>query len=60
MTDKDALNVLTGEYSDWNHKNAGDALGLTYAQVYSCRLEYTFKHVHKSLRDGGWKNPWAK
>ena len=59
MTDEDALRCLTGEFRQFNHKNAAEEMGLTYAQVYSCRLEYTFKHVHKRLRDGGWKNPWA-
>ena len=60
MTDADAVECLTGKAKDLDHKDAGEVLGLTYAQVYSCRLEYTFKHVHKDLRDSGWKNPWAK
>lgn len=60
MTDADALACLTGEFRQFNHKNAAAEMGLTYAQIYSCRLEYTFKHVHKELRDKGWKNPWSK
>ena len=52
--------VLIGDQKDEGHKEAGEAIGLTYAQVYSCRLMYTFKHVHKELRDSGWKNPWAQ
>lgn len=60
MTDVDALACLTGDYKGFGHKTAAEQMGLTYAQIYSCRLEYTFKHVHKDLRDGGWKNPWAK
>lgn len=69
MTDADALNCLVGEFKALDHKEAGEAMGLTYAQIYSCRLEYTFKHVHQRLRQSGveidgvtgpWKNPWAK
>jgi len=60
MTDADAERVLVGDVAELGHKEAGEQVGLTYAQVYSCRLEYTFKHVHKRLRDGGWKNPFVK
>lgn len=60
MTNADALAVLTGDYKDMSHKDAAEKIGLTYAQVYSCRLEFTFKHVHKYLRDQKWTNPWAK
>lgn len=60
MMDQDAIRVLTGDAKDLGHKEAGELVGLTYAQVYSCRLEYTFKHVHKELREKGWKNHWAK
>lgn len=60
MTDADALAVLTGEWKGLNHKDAAAASGLTYAQVYSCRCEFTFKHVHKDLRRAKWVNPWAK
>jgi len=62
MTDEDALRVLTGDLRDVAHKEAAEKIGLTYAQVYSCRLEFTFKHVHKDLRDNvkEWKNPWSK
>jgi hypothetical protein len=60
MTDDDARRVLTGDQKDINHKEAGANIGLTYAQVYSCRMEFTFKHVHKELRDTGWKNPWKQ
>ena len=59
MTDEDARRVLVGDVKDMGHKEAGEAVGLTYAQVYSCRLEYTFKHVHKALRETGWKNTWS-
>lgn len=62
MTDEDALRVLTGDLRDMSHKEAAEKIALTYAQVYSCRLEFTFKHVHKDLRDNvkEWKNPWSK
>jgi hypothetical protein len=60
MTDADALRVMTGDLKGLDHKEAGEAAGLTYAQVYSCRKEFTFKHVHKDLRDAKWRNPWAK
>lgn len=60
MTDADALRVLTGDLFEIPHKDAAEAIGLTYAQIYSARLEFTFKHVHKDLRDEKWVNPWAK
>jgi hypothetical protein len=60
MVDADALRVLTGDLKDQDHKDAAEIIGLTYAQVYSCRLEFTFKHVHKALKNDKWKNPWAK
>lgn len=60
MTDLDALEVLTGKYKDLGHKEAAEQIGLTYAQVYSCRLCFTFKHVHHKLEKDAWKNPWAK
>jgi len=62
MTDADAIRVLTGDLKDASHKDAGEQAALTYAQVYSCRLEYTFKHVHKALKeaDPEYKNKWAK
>lgn len=60
MTDADALEVLTGQYKVLGHKEAAEAIGLTYAQVYSCRLCFTFKHVHNTLEKTGWKNTWAK
>lgn len=62
MTDADAIRVLTGDLKDASHKEAGEAAALTYAQVYSCRLEYTFKHVHKALKeaDPEYKNKWSK
>ena len=61
MTDADALNVLNGELKAAKHKDAAEALGLSYGQVYSCRLQYTFKHIHKQLgKVEGYKNAWVK
>lgn len=61
MTDDDARSILTGELKDMKHKEAAAKLGLSYGQVYSCRGEYTFKHVHKELKGvEGYKNPWVK
>jgi len=60
MTDEDAKNVLTGALKDEPHKSAAEKLGLSYGQVYSCRGEYTFKHVLKALKAEGFKNRWVK
>jgi hypothetical protein len=60
MTDADAMRVLAGTEKDLPHKEAGEVLGLTYAQVYSCRLGYTFKHVFRELEKTGWKSQWEK
>lgn len=61
MTDADAERCLVGDCKDLNHKLAAEAMGLTYAQIYSCRLQYTFKHVHKRLRDEArFESPWRK
>jgi hypothetical protein len=61
MTDDHARRILSGDLKDKKHKDAAEALGLTYGQVYSCRLEFTFKHIHKELRGTeGYKNTWVK
>lgn len=61
MTDEDARKILTGEFKDMKHKDAAAKLGLSYGQVYSCRGEYTFKHIHKELKSvEGYKNAWVK
>jgi TolA-binding protein len=59
MTDADAHRALKGDVKDMDHKLAAEEMGLTYAQVYSCRLQFTFKHVHKELKEAGWVNPWS-
>lgn len=60
MTDDDARRILTGDLKATKHKDAAATLGLSYGQVYSCRLEFTFKHIHKEMKDAGTKNEWAK
>ena len=61
MTDDDALNVLNGSLASATHKAAAESLNLSYGQIYSCRLQYTFKHVHKALsKVDGYKNRWVK
>jgi Mg-chelatase subunit ChlI len=60
MTDEDALRVLKGDLTSIGHKEAAERVGLTYAQVYSCRLGFTFKHVIRDLEKDGWRSPWAK
>jgi hypothetical protein len=60
MTDDDAMRVLKGDLAAMGHKDAAERVGLTYAQVYSCRLGFTFKHVIHVLEKDGWRSPWAK
>lgn len=60
MTDDDARRVLNGDLKSASHKAAAETLGLSYGQVYSCRGEYTFKHILKALKSEGWKNPFVK
>jgi hypothetical protein len=60
MTDDHAVRILAGDLADKKHKEAAEALGLTYGQVYSARLGYTFKHIVKKLKDEGTKNQWIK
>lgn len=50
MTDDDARAIMgTGEHAGLSHKAAAEKLGLSYAQVYSCRKGFTFKHIHKEI-----------
>lgn len=60
MTDDDARRILTGDHAATKHKQAAEALGLSYGQIYSCRLGFTFKHIHKEMRDANVANPWMK
>jgi hypothetical protein len=45
MTDDDAYKVKFGDLKGMSHRQAAKELGLSYGQVYSCRLGYTFNHV---------------
>lgn len=61
MTDDDARRIMNGDLKDTKHKEAGEKLGLSYGQIYSCRLGYTFKAIHKELSAiQGYKNSWIK
>ena len=60
MTDADARRILTGDLKDMKPKDAASALGLSYGQIYSCRLEFTFKHIHKEMKAAGQVNGWVK
>ena len=51
MTDEDALRILSGDLRDASHKSAAETLGLSYGQIYSARGGYTFKKVHKQIRE---------
>lgn len=61
MTVDDARSILIGDLKDASHKDAAAKLGLSYGQIYSCRGEFTFKQVHKELKNTeGYKNKWIK
>ena len=47
MTNDDAFNVKFGTLSQLTNKAAAVKLGLSYGQVYSARLNYTFKQITK-------------
>lgn len=51
MTDDDARRVISGDLKDVPHKDAATQLGLSYGQVYSARKGFTFKPIHKEIRD---------
>lgn len=61
MTDDDARRILNGDLASAKHKEAAEKLNLSYGQIYSCRLGFTFKHIHKELSTvAGYKNAWMK
>lgn len=51
MTEEDARRVIVGDLKDVSHKDAAEALNLSYGQIYSARKGFTFKGIHKELRD---------
>lgn len=58
MTDEDAERILVGDLMKVKHKDAAETLHLSYGQIYSARLGFTFKHVVKRLKDSGVKSDW--
>lgn len=61
MTDDDARRIMNGDLAQTKHKEAAEKLNLSYGQIYSCRLGYTFKAIHKELAlVAGYKNTWVK
>ena len=60
MTDNDAISCLYGDNMNLKHKDCANKMGLSYGQIYSCRLEFTFKHIHKDMKTRGIKNIWVK
>ena len=60
MTDEMARRIMFGDLKDKKHKDAAEALGLTYGQVYSCRLGFTFKNIHKEMKEKAIANQWMK
>lgn len=60
MTEDDALRILSGDLKDKSHKECAELLGLSYGQIYSARLEFTFKNVHHRLSKENFRNPWVK
>lgn len=51
MTDDDARRVIEGDLKGVSHTVAAETLGLSYGQVYSARKGFTFKPIHKEIRD---------
>lgn len=49
MTDDDARRIMIGDLKSLSHKEAGEKLNLSYAQIYSCRKCFTFKHIHREI-----------
>ena len=50
MTDEHAFRVKFGDMKAVKHKEAAEALGLSYGQIFSCRGGYTFKHVKEDWK----------
>lgn len=47
MSEADAIRVISGDLKDLKHRDAAVKLGLSYGQVYSARLGFTFKKANK-------------
>jgi len=51
MSESDARRVICGDLKDLSHNKAAEELGLSYGQIYSARKQFTFKQIHKEIRD---------
>ena len=51
MSESDARRVICGDLKELSHNKAAEELGLSYGQIYSARKQFTFKSIHKELRD---------
>lgn len=59
MSDTVAYEVTYGPDAALSHNAAKTKYGLTYGQIYSCRLGFTFKAVHAKAKAEG-KSEWKK
>ena len=50
MTNDDAYKVKFGDLKSTSHKEAAVKLGLSYGQVYSARLNYTFLNIKEDYK----------
>ena len=50
MTEDDARRILLGDLKDATHKDAAEALKLSYGQIYSARKGFTFKPVYQEWK----------
>ncbi len=51
MSREDARRVIFGDLASNSHKECAEILGLSYAQIYSARGEYTFKDIHREKEE---------
>lgn len=49
MTLEDAERCMIGDLKDKSHKEAAEALKLSYGQIYSARKGFTFKTTYKKM-----------
>ena len=52
MTDDDARRIMLGDLKEASHKDAAEALGLSYGQIYSARKGFTFKVIYQEMIKG--------
>lgn len=51
MSLEDAERCMIGDLKDKSHKEAAEALGLSYGQIYSARKGFTFKPTYKKMME---------